>query len=115
MVRQEKVRSRWVRRRAVEEPAVSPSPEDEAIAADFGRRFQAALGELPSRRREVFELVRFWGLSYSEVAATMDLSPQTVANQMTLAHRDLRRLLGSLLWDTGTENPSCRERRSRDG
>jgi len=115
MVRKEKVRSRWAHRWAGEDPEYSPSPADEAIAADFTRRFQGALRELPPRRREVFELVRFAGFSYSEVAVAMDLSSQTVANQMTLAHRDLRRLLGDFLSEPATGSSSGGERSSRDG
>ena len=55
---------------------------------------------LPNRRREVFELVRFKGLTYQDVAEVLELSPQTVANQMTLAHRDLRSMLADFLVDS---------------
>jgi RNA polymerase sigma-70 factor (ECF subfamily) len=99
----------------MEDPDYSPSPVDDAIAGEFAGRFREALRELPPRRREVFELVRFRGLSYSEVAVAMDLSPQTVANQMTLAHRDLRHLLGNYLSESGMESSSGSERRSGDG
>ena len=115
LVRKEKVRSRFARDRAREEPDYRATPEDDLVASEFAACFQAALTELPRRRREIFELVRFHGLSYREVATTMALSYQTVANQMTLAHKDLRRLLGDLLGQGEVERDSDLERRSRDG
>lgn len=44
-----------------------------------------AVHGLPTRRREVFVLARFHGLTYREIAETLDIAPQTVANQMTAA------------------------------
>ena len=45
----------------------------------------------------MFRLVREEGLSYQEVAQLMDLSPQTVANHMSLAMADLRTALKPFL------------------
>lgn len=59
--------------------------------------FQAALGRLPPRRKEVYLLARDRGLSYHEISAIMGISPQTVANQMTSAVADLRRHLSDLV------------------
>lgn len=115
LVRKEKVRTRWARVCALEEPDYAASPEDDLAASEFNRRFRLALAELPERRREVFELVRLRGLSYAEVATAMELSYQTVANQMTLAHKDLRRLLDDLMTEPSARDGSELERRSRDG
>ena len=115
LVRKDKVRSRFARDRARENPDYAASPEDDLVASEFAGRFRIAMQELPEKRREVFELVRFRGLSYKEVATAMEISYQTVANQMTLAHKDLRRLLGDLLNDSEVGNDSDLERRSRDG
>jgi RNA polymerase sigma-70 factor (ECF subfamily) len=52
-----------------------------------------ALEAVPPRRREVFVLAWYHGHSYREIAEIMDISPQTVANQMSAALEDLRRLL----------------------
>ncbi|MGD2120703.1 MAG: RNA polymerase sigma-70 factor [Gemmatimonadota bacterium] len=56
-----------------------------------------AIAGLPPRRREIFLLVREGGLTYREVAEVLGLSPQTVANLMSLALRNLRASLGPVL------------------
>lgn len=114
-IRKEKVRFKWAQQTAQEGPGYAASPEDDLMASELQRRFHGAMEELPARRREVFELVRFRGLSYGEVATVMDLSHQTVANQMTLAHRDLRRLLGDLLSEPSGTTDSDLQRRSKNG
>jgi RNA polymerase sigma factor (sigma-70 family) len=115
MIRKEQVRTRWARNQARDGGRPAPSPEDDLLASEFDGRFRDAMAELPERRREVFELVRFRGLSYAEAASAMGLSHQTVANQMTLAHKDLRRLLGDLLSDSMTDRVGQPGRRSGDG
>jgi RNA polymerase sigma-70 factor (ECF subfamily) len=57
--------------------------------------FRTALAALPPRRQEVFTLARVHGLSHQEIAETMHIAPQTVANQMSRALSDLRRALAS--------------------
>ena len=54
------------------------------------------IDRLPSRRREIFLLARYHGLAYTEIAETMDISPQTVANQMSRALASLRKALHQL-------------------
>lgn len=93
------VRRRWARSPSAQPPSPLPTPAEEAEAAEFADRFWLALEALPPRRREVFELVRFSGLSYAETAHVMDLSEQTVANQMSRALKDLRHLLSGFLSD----------------
>jgi len=61
---------------------------------------RSALADLPPRRREVFSLARFHGLSYAEIAETLDVSPQTVANQMSAALSTLRKQLAPFIGAT---------------
>jgi RNA polymerase sigma-70 factor (ECF subfamily) len=49
-----------------------------------------AIGRLPARRKQVYVLSRDHELSHQEISTLMGISPQTVANQMTLAMADLR-------------------------
>lgn len=66
-------------------------------ARDLERAIDEAIGRLPPRRREIFLLHRHHGLTYAEIAATLDVSPKTVENHMGLALKDLRESLASYL------------------
>lgn len=88
-------RKRDVRHRLSDEVAARsarrpPSPAEELEADELRRAIVLAVGDLPERRREVFELVRYRGLTYAEVAEVTGLSSQTVANHVSLALQDLR-------------------------
>ena len=65
--------------------------------AEVESHLRRAVAALPPRRQEIFTLARVHGLSYQEIAETLRLSPQTVANQMSRALADLRRTLRPLL------------------
>ena len=60
----------------VELPSVSMSPED--------------LEKLSSDVREVFEMNRFNGLTYREIATRLELSPKTIEARMSKALKTLR-------------------------
>ncbi|HEY8469354.1 MAG TPA: sigma-70 family RNA polymerase sigma factor [Longimicrobiales bacterium] len=70
-----------------------PSPLELVEQAEERAAVERAIAALPPRRREIFILVRVHGLSYGEVAEILEISPQTVANQMSAALTTLRRLL----------------------
>lgn len=60
---------------------------------DLVRDYRLAIGDLPDRRREVYRLSRLYGLTYDEIAAVLDISPNTVRSQMAAALKHLRRRL----------------------
>lgn len=66
--------------------------EDEIDAA-----VKIAVGSLPTRCREVFDLSRTHGLKYSEIATTLGISVKTVEAQMSKALRILREQLAPFL------------------
>lgn len=70
-----------------------PTPEEVFDGRVLEEAMAEALANLPERRREVFQLVRYHGMSYREVAEVMEISTQTVANQMSAALATLRRAL----------------------
>lgn len=70
-----------------------PTPLELVEQAEARAAVERAIAGLPPRRREIFILVRVHGLSYREVAEILEISPQTVANQMSAALAELRRLL----------------------
>jgi RNA polymerase sigma-70 factor (ECF subfamily) len=58
--------------------ADSVKADEEFDAAELRQRFERALELLPPRTREAFVLSRGEGLSYTEVALRMGISPKTV-------------------------------------
>lgn len=60
-------------------------------------RIRDVIASLPERCREVFELSRFEGLTYQEIAGKLDISVKTVENQMSKALRILREKLAQYL------------------
>ena len=99
---------RRLRRRLWHSAQESPPRPDQLLEANEIRdAVRAAIGELSERRREVLELVHFHGLSYREVAETLEIAPQTVANHVSAALASLRSSLRPVL-----DPPSPRARRA---
>lgn len=72
-------------------------PDQELAMSVLEREVEAALEELSERRREVFVLSRFHGLTHREIADALGTSPQTVANQVSAALEQLRDALSHRL------------------
>jgi RNA polymerase sigma factor (sigma-70 family) len=70
-----------------------PSPEELIDSTRTMAVVREAMERLPPRRRQALLLARFEGLSYAEIGSAMKLAPQTVANHVSMALRDLRRIL----------------------
>jgi RNA polymerase sigma-70 factor (ECF subfamily) len=75
------------------------TPADQIEGREVEDAVERAIACLPERRRQVFCLARFHGLTYEEIATVTDLSPQTVANHISRALADLRRELARFLPD----------------
>ena len=71
-------------------------------AMELEEKIRGAIEALPERCREIFELNRFDGLRYREIAEQLDISVKTVENQMSKALKILREQLAKyltiLLW-----------------
>ena len=97
----------------------SRTPYEDVQGAELHRLAASAVAGLPERRREVFRLVREEGLSYREVAEILELSPQTVANHMSLAMADLRASLRPYFTDgqgsSGEQRDTASERGETHG
>ena len=69
---------------------------------ELEERIRGAISSLPERCRLIFELSRFEGLKYAEIASKLDISVKTVENQMMKALKILREQLAKyltiLLW-----------------
>lgn len=91
--RRKRVRAAWATRQASLPSSTPPDPGQLLDAARVQAAFEQALASLPRRRREAFGLVVLRGLTHGEAAAVMDVSEQTVANQVSAALRELRQAL----------------------
>lgn len=69
------------------------TPMEDTLSRELRQALQTALGELPDRRREAFQLVRVEGLSLGAAAERMGVTKRTVANHVYMAATDLERAL----------------------
>lgn len=77
--------------------------QDAILHKDLNQQIEAEINNLPPRTREIFRLSRQQHMSVQEIARELQLSDQTVKNQLTTALRKLRiafnKLAGMiLLW-----------------
>ncbi len=67
-----------------------PLSGDDPDHDDLKAALQRAIERLPERTRQVFTLSRGHGLTYAQIADTLDISVKTVEGQMARAFRNLR-------------------------
>lgn len=83
---------------AKENPGQAMLVQGEFLEMDeLQEKINQALGQLPEKRRQIFELSRFEGKKYHEIAEELDISIKTVETQMSRALKVLRKALGSYL------------------
>ncbi len=87
-LRKESVTARYTGQ--VEPSHASMSPEDFYTLSELEVLLHQALEKLSSDVREVFEMNRFNGLTYHEIATQLDVSPKTVEARMSKALKTLR-------------------------
>ncbi|MEM7296971.1 MAG: RNA polymerase sigma-70 factor [Bacteroidota bacterium] len=64
---------------------------------ELQEKINEVLDKLPEKRRQIFEMSRFEGKKYHEIAAELDISVKTVETQMSRTLKVLREALGSYL------------------
>lgn len=108
-------RRRWEHSRP---PDASPSPatpEEVLVETELMASFREAVESLPTRRREVFELIRLRGLSHGEAAEVLGLSYRTVANHLRMAMRDIKHMMAESPADDREGHVAEAESRPRNG
>jgi len=84
-----------------QEPAREASAPSRVVAEELSTAFKGAVAAMSPRCREVFELSRGRGLTYSEIASTLGVSVKAVEAQMGKALRLLREHLAPWLNESG--------------
>jgi len=69
------------------------SPEEAVMEGELQRTVQSCLNDLPDEYRLVLVMREFYGLSYHEIAAALDISPGTVKSRLNRGRRALREKL----------------------
>jgi RNA polymerase sigma-70 factor (ECF subfamily) len=69
------------------------NPESELLFKESTALLNKAVGNLTAQQQAVYKLTREQGLSYNEVAAQLNISPNTVKNHLTIALKYIREYL----------------------
>jgi len=81
------------------EPDEHNMVEENLIGSELGILIHQVIEQLPEKRREIFELSRFEGLKYNEIAERLNISIKTVEAQMGQALKYLKsHLRDYLVW-----------------
>ena len=75
---------------SVPEQEYTLTPEDQARASDLRDAINQAIGQMPEKRRAVFQLCFMEDLTYKEAARVLNVTPKTIENHMGLAFKDMR-------------------------
>ena len=78
-----------------EKLASEPSDDGDFLEMDeLQKKVNEALDALPEKRRQIFEMSRFEGKKYHEIAEELEISIKTVETQMGRTLKHLREILG---------------------
>lgn len=75
-------------------------PEDQYLNIEFNRKLQNVLLNLPEDARTVFVLKEMEGLSYEEIAETLNVKRGTVSSRLFYARKRLKVLLEDMAHET---------------
>lgn len=81
----------------IPEIASESSVQSQMESMELEDKINAVIASLPEKCREVFEMNRFEGLKYGEIADKLNISVKTVENQMSKALKILRENLAHYL------------------
>jgi len=77
----------------LEQDDATPTPDADAQITLLRETVDAAIEQLPERRRAAFRLCFIEGMSYREAAEALDVTRKTIENHISHALRDLREAL----------------------
>lgn len=85
------VRDTYVSERVKDEEVVST--EDVIYAREINLLISMAVSRMPEQRKKIYEMSRYAGLPNDEIASRLNLTKKTVENQLSLALKDLRKIV----------------------
>ncbi len=97
ILRHAKVRERFERFVQQRNESAGSTPQENYDTKKLQTDIDTAISELPDQMRTIFELSRFEGLKYAEIARQLNVSVNTVETQMSRALKKLRRKLAGYL------------------
>jgi RNA polymerase sigma-70 factor (ECF subfamily) len=95
VIRKSATREKYIQRQIRQPSSVG---EDFRAESELKEMIETAIGKLPPKCREIFELSRFEGLSSKEIAQKLQLSQRTVETHITHALKILRKELKDYLF-----------------
>ncbi|MDF1566125.1 MAG: sigma-70 family RNA polymerase sigma factor [Deltaproteobacteria bacterium] len=78
-------------------PAAATNPAKATLRHELGEQIAAALAELPEKHREILLLREIEGLSYEELAQTLEIKKGTVMSRLFHARKKMQAILASYL------------------
>ena len=90
-LRRVKLERRWQEEQGTEtDPPTTFAADDDTVEQEVATAVKQAIDRLPPRCREIFLISRDGGLTYAEIARSLDISVKTVETQMGRALKSLR-------------------------
>ena len=77
----------------LELPDIRSLPEDESLRRETRKAIAESIGELGKSHREILVMREITGMSYGEIAQTLDLSEGTVKSRLARARKNLVKIL----------------------
>jgi RNA polymerase sigma-70 factor (ECF subfamily) len=84
---------------------VDASPAKSALRKELGEKLEEALQQLPEKHRAILLLRELEGMSYEDLARTLDIPKGTVMSRLFHARAKVQRLLSDYLGDEGAQGP----------
>lgn len=97
-LRRRKVKDRYAERVYHSADSLDFSPDEAVIEKETELLIRIALGCMPKRQREVFEMSRYEGLSNKEIAARLGISESTVRLHIHNTLKHLRELVALFIY-----------------
>ena len=88
-----KVANKYVDYRLNDNLDFGDSPDELVMTDEMALIIQISLDNMPEQRRRVFEMSRYEGLSYDEIAKRLNITNATVRSHLSHAVKELRQLL----------------------